>query len=233
MYVLHYQRQNYRFAKSNGELHDSSFQGWSKDVPWTSFQAPQEFHNWAKGAWCPELPVWQAGKAWLRTWADLWSSPEQVSQQPSTCHNPQTGPCRIRPYLSCKYIKYNCRHRLPTKGVTWFCWKEIIHILLMKMAPVSSISCTNLHLVKLAHPFLFPLPIYNVYWKNSQWCMSCDENQSLHEFWRTNYEDAFIANLPFSWWLWQHFTLQQLLSLQNRSLVSRTQDKEKVVEDDI
>ena len=111
-------RQNYRFATSNGELHDSSFQGWSKDVPWMSFQAPQEFHNWAKGAWCPELPVWQAGKAWLRTWADLWSSPEQVSQQPSTCHNPQTGPCRIRPYLSCKYIKYNCRHRLPTKGVT-------------------------------------------------------------------------------------------------------------------
>ena len=121
MYVLHYQRQNHRFAKSNGELHDSSFQGWSKDVPWMSFQASQEFHNWAKGAWCPELPVWQAGKAWLRTWADLWSSPEQVSQQPSTCHNPQTGPCRIRPYLSCKYIKYNCRHRLPTKGVTWFC----------------------------------------------------------------------------------------------------------------
>ena len=62
------------------------------------------------------------------------------------------------------------------------------------MAPVSSISCTNLHLVKLAHPFLFPLPIYNVYWKNSQWCMSCDENQSLHEFWCSNYEDAFIAN---------------------------------------
>ena len=98
-----------------------SFQGWSKDVPWMSFQAQQEFHNWAKGAWCPELPVWQAGKAWLRTWADLWSSPEQVSQQPSTCHNPQTGPCRIRPYLSCKYIKYNCRRRLPKKGVTWFC----------------------------------------------------------------------------------------------------------------
>ena len=109
------------FAKTKWGVTCLSFQGWSKDVPWTSFQAPQEFHNWAKGAWCPELPVWQAGKAWLRTWADLWSSPEQVSQQPSTCQNPQTGPCRIRPYLSCKYIKYNCRRRLPKKGVTWFC----------------------------------------------------------------------------------------------------------------
>ena len=73
------------------------------------------------------------------------------------------------------------------KSSIYSCWKWL-------NIPVSCIPYTNLHLGKLTHPFLFPLLIYIVYQKNSQWCMSCDENQSLHEFWCSNYEDAFIAN---------------------------------------